>query len=184
MKRKSKELKHKVSWPDLRQSQRSWSDAEIRGVCINPIATGIGCHPRSISDEDWVLSCENVVRDDGLPQFLTNLLHILRITIPQYLGEPPAIGDYPQRGVKGDIPLPDVAHPGDRGWEENWNEEMVGGILCNPVYAGIPPFEAVIDDEMWIAVGVRLVQQIGLRQYLGNVLYELKKSLASVSFEE
>jgi hypothetical protein len=52
---------------------------------------------------------------------------------------------------------------------------MVGGILCNPVYAGIPPFEAVVDDEMWIAAGVKLVEQFGLRQYLVNVLYELKK---------
>jgi len=179
-------MKHKpkASWPDLRQPPQSWSDAEARGMCINPIATGIGRHPRSISDEDWVLSCENVVQDGGLPQFLTDLLHILRITIPQYLGEPLAIGDYPQRTTEGDVPLPDVAHPGSHGWEENWNEGMVGGILCNPVYAGIPPFDAVVDDEMWIAAGVKLVEQVGLRQYLVNVLYELKKSLASVSFDE
>lgn len=176
--------KPKVSWPDLQQPPQSWSDAEVRAVCINPIATGIGRHPRSISDEDWVMSCENVVQDDGLPQFLADLLHVLRLTIPQYLGKSSKIGDYPQRTTQGDVPLPDVAHPGGRGWGQSWNEGMVGGVLCNPVYAGIPPFKAVVDDEMWIAAGVKLTEQVGLRQYLVNVLYELKKTLANVSFEE
>jgi hypothetical protein len=155
--------------------------AEMRAVAINPVVTGIGTHPRSVSDEDWVLSCEADAEANGLPQFLTDLLHVLRITIPLYLGESPSVGDYPQRRTTEDVPLPNVAYPGDRGWgEDEWNEEMVGGILCNPVYAGIPPFPAMIDDPTWIDAGVKLVEEIGLRQYLVNVLYELKKSLRSV----
>jgi hypothetical protein len=57
---------------------------------------------------------------------------------------------------------------------------MVGGILCNPVYAGIPPFPAMVDDQTWINTGVKLAREIGLRQYLVNLLYELKKSMPSV----
>ena len=60
---------------------------------------------------------------------------------------------------------------------------MVGGILCSPVYAGIPPFGPMVDDQTWIAAGVKLVAQAGLRQYLTNVLYELKKSVSKLSFE-
>ena len=178
-------MKHKpkVRWPDLRKPPESWTTAEARAVCINPIVTGIGRHPRLVSDEDWVMSCEKVVQNDGVPQFLTDLLHILRITVPKYLGEPPAIGNYPPRTTDGDVPLPNVAHPGGHGWDEDWNEGMVGGILCNPVYAGIPPFDAVVDDETWIAAGIKMVEQVGLRQYLVNVLYELKKSMARVSAE-
>jgi hypothetical protein len=178
-------LKVKVRWPDLRTPPESWSNAEIRGVCINPIATGIGWHPRSISDEDWVLSCERDVEANGLPQFLTDLLHILRLTIPRYLGEPQPVGEYPQRRSKGKVPLPDVAYRGDRDWQDDqWNKEMVGGILCNPIFAGIPPFEAAVDEPTWIAAGVRMVENVGLRQYLVNVLYQLKKSISSIAAGE
>jgi hypothetical protein len=177
-------LKPKARWPDLRTSPDTWSYAEARGVAINPIATGIGRHPRSISDEDWVLSCERDVQAHGLAQFLTDLLHILRLTIPVYLGEPPAAGDYPRWRSEGEVPLPDVSYPGDRDWQEDWNEAMVGGIICNPVYAGIPPFPAVVDERTWIEAGVKMVEVEGLRQYLVNVLYQLKKSLRAVSAED
>lgn len=175
--------KPKVCWPDLHTSPQTWSRAEARGVSINPIVTGIGRHPRSISDEDWVLSCEQDVQENGLAQFLTDLLHVLRLTIPRYLGKPPEVGQYPRRISEGDVPLPNVSHPGDRDWTDEWKGEMVGGILCNPVCAGIPPFEPIVDDQTWIAAGVRMVAQVGLRQYLANVLYELKRSMSELSFE-
>jgi hypothetical protein len=172
----------KVRWPDPGTRPESWSYAEARGVRINPIVTGIGRHPRSISDEDWVLSCEQDVEENGLAQFLTDLLHILRLTIPGYLGKAPAVGTYPRRMSEGHVPLPDVSYPGDREWsDKGWNEEMVGGIICNPVYAGIPPFPPIVDDRMWIEAGVKMVKARGLRQYLINVLYELKKSVPNLA---
>ena len=168
----------KVHWPDLRTPPDTWSLAEARGVAINPIVTGIGRHPRTIPDEDWVLSCERDIQEIGLEQFLTDLLHILRLTIPHYLGEPAAMGEYQQS--EEDVPLPDVSYPGDRDWQDEWNEKTVGGVICNPVYAGIPPFPAMIDDKTWIAASVKMVEDVGLRQYLVNVLYELKKSMRAV----
>jgi len=175
-------LRPKVKWPDVRTPPDSWSTAEVTGVAINPIVTGIGTHPRSVSDEDWVASCESVIEANGLAQFLTDLLHVLRITIPKYLGESPPVGDYPPRRTEKDVPLPNVAYPGDRSWgKDEWNEEMVGGILCNPIYAGIPPFPAMVDDDTWIKAGINLANEHGVRQYLVNVLYELKKSMRAVS---
>ena len=61
---------------------------------------------------------------------------------------------------------------------------MVGGVLCNPVLAEIPPFEAAVDEQAWIAAGVRLAGKFGLRQYLINILYQLKESISGVSVEE
>jgi hypothetical protein len=181
----ARKLKPKVCWPDLETPPETWSNAELRGVCINPLATGIGRHPRSISDEDWVLSCERDAKAVGLAQFLTDLLHVLRLTIPRYLGDPQPVGEYPQRRSEEEVPLPNVSYQGDRDWQDDkWNEKMVGGILCNPVFAGIPPFEAAVDEATWIAAGVKMVGNLGLRQYLVNVLYELKKSMRGVATEE
>ncbi len=90
----SRKLKAKVRWPNLHTPPDSWSNAELRGVTINPIATGIGRHPRSVTDEDWVLICQRDIEVNGLAQFLTDLLHILRLTVPKYLGEPQPVGEY------------------------------------------------------------------------------------------
>jgi len=169
-----------VRWPDLTIPVERWSPAEARGVLINPLVAGIGSHPRSISDEDWVLSCERDVEQHGLPQFLTDLLHILRLTIPSYLGSPQPAEDHPPRILEGKVPLPDVAYPGDPDWQAELNEPMIDGVLCNPVYTGIGPFPKIVNDQMWIAAGVQLVKEKGLRQYLVNVLYQLKKSFEAV----
>ena len=145
---------------DLRTPPETWSNAELRGVSINPVVIGIGRHPCSVSDEDWVLGCERDVEENGLAQFLTDLLHVLRLTIPKYLGEPQPVGEYPKQRSEGEVPLPNVSCRGDRDWnDDGWNKEMVGGILCNPVFAGIPPFEAAVDEQTWIAAGVKMAGQ-------------------------
>ena len=117
-------------------------------------------------------------------QVLTDLLHVLRLTIHKYLGEPQPVGEYPQRQSAEEVPLPNVSYKGDRDWQEDqWNEKMVGGIICNPVLTGIPPFEATVDERTWITAGVRMAGEVGLRQYLVNVLYQLKKSVSNMATE-
>jgi hypothetical protein len=178
-KERKKRHNPKVSRPDL-QTPRPWSYAHARRVAINPILTGIGSHPRSISDEDWVLNCERDVRKTGLAPFLADLLDILRLTIPRYLGQPPTVGEYPRRETEEDMPPPDVFCSSDGDLGDGWDEKIVGGIICNPVHAGIPPFPPTVDDKTWIAAGVKMVGNVGLRPYLVNLLYQLKKSVRAV----
>ena len=170
-------VKPKVSWPDLRKPLDEWSMGESRAVAINPVVTGIGTHPRTVSDEDWAVSCERDIEANGLAQFLTDLLHVLRLTIPIYLGPSPPVGQYPPRRTAEDVPLPNVAYPGDRGWgEEEWTEEMVGGILCNPIYAGIPPFPAMVNDKTWIEAGIKLAKETGIRRDCARKLQQVEVS--------
>ena len=61
---------------------------------------------------------------------------------------------------------------------------MAGGNVCNPLSAGIPPFPAIVDDKTWIATGVQMVENVGLRQYLVDALHELKQSVRAVSLRE
>src|SRR5262245_58901849 len=129
-------------------------------VAINPIVTGLGRHPRTVSDEDWVASCQRIMEDVGTAQFLTDILRVLRTTAALFVGPPPPAAEYPQPGEKEDVSLPNVAHPGDRAWGDEWNEDMVGGTLCNPVYAGIPPYPEVVPESQWRAV-LTQIGQIG-----------------------
>ena len=180
----TRKLKAKVRWPDLNTSPETWSNAELRGVSINPVATGIGRHPRSISDEDWVLHCERDIEDNGLAQFLTDLLHVLRLTVPNTWASRNRLAIIPSDGRRARFHCPMLLIRATViGTKTAGTRRWLGDILCNPVLAGIPPFKAAVDEQAWIAAGVRMVGEVGLRQYLVNVLYQLKKSISGVSPE-
>ena len=176
--------KPKVRWPDVRTAPETWSYAEARGVSINPILTGIGLHPRSISDEDWVFSCERDVAENGLAQFLTDLLHILRLTIPTYLGPPQPVGDYPQRLSKGTFPCRTWRIPvtgigrtttGTRPWSADCS-----AIRSMSGSGHFPPWCRTSSGSQPVSRWSR--SRVG--QYLVNVLYQLKKSFDSITRTE
>jgi len=73
---------------------------------------------------------------------------------------------------KEESPAPDVilALQGTR----LMNEEKVRGGICNPIYAGVPPFPAMIADEQRIIAAEKMIEQEGARQFLVNLLHVLK----------
>jgi hypothetical protein len=50
----------------------------IKGILVNPIYTGVGPFPRLVQDDGWVRACAKLVEEEGVEQFLVNLLHVLR----------------------------------------------------------------------------------------------------------
>jgi hypothetical protein len=55
--------------------------AELKGIIVNPVYTGIGEYPRMVSDDQWVAAACRLIEEDGPEQFLVNLLYILRRTL-------------------------------------------------------------------------------------------------------
>lgn len=71
------------------------------------------------------------------------------------------------------IPEPNVdLHGGDE-----WTEDMIRGILCNPLYAGMGDFPRIVEDDVWVATAVRAIEQDGLEQWLVNMLHTLRTYL-------
>lgn len=58
-------------------------------------------------------------------------------------------------------------------------EENLRGVLCNPLYAGIGPYPAIVDDETWIHGAALLIRDEGLEQFLVNMLYVLRQSVGT-----
>jgi hypothetical protein len=73
------------------------------------------------------------------------------------------------------LPAPTVEVPMS-GAEGEWTEEQVRGILCNPIYAGIGPFPALISDKRWIRAAAKMIAEDGEVQFLVNLLYVLRES--------
>ena len=54
----------------------------------------------------------------------------------------------------------------------------IRGMVCNPVYAGVGPFPQLIPDEEWVAAAAQAIKKEGAEQFLVNMLYVLRLSLA------
>ncbi len=57
---------------------------QIRGMICNPVYAGISPYPPLVSDEEWVKAAMKMVKEDGLEQFLVNMLYVLRKAMEAY----------------------------------------------------------------------------------------------------
>ena len=53
-------------------------------------------------------------------------------------------------------------------------------MLVNPIYAGIPPFPAIVDEDVWVAAGTRAIGEMGAEAFLRLMLQTLRESMESV----
>jgi hypothetical protein len=58
------------------------SPEAVKGILVNPIYTGVGPYPRLVEDEVWVRACAKLIEEERPQQFLVNLLHVLRESLP------------------------------------------------------------------------------------------------------
>ncbi len=54
----------------------------------------------------------------------------------------------------------------------------IRGMVCNPIYAGMGPFPALVSDEQWVAAATTAIHNEGAEQFLVNLLYVLRQTLA------
>lgn len=52
----------------------------------------------------------------------------------------------------------------------------VAGVILNPIYAGVPPYPAVISDPLWIHANRAMIEHQGANQYLVNLLFVLRET--------
>ncbi len=57
-------------------------------------------------------------------------------------------------------------------------EKNVRAMFCNPIYAGIADYPPLINDEQWIRAAAKAIKDDGAEQWLVNMLFVLRASLA------
>jgi hypothetical protein len=73
------------------------------------------------------------------------------------------------------LPNPNVSHtPPDT---DKLDDRTVKGMICNPIYTGVPPFQQLVSDEAWIQAATQLIAEEGPQQFLVNMLYMLRQSM-------
>jgi hypothetical protein len=67
---------------------------------------------------------------------------------------------------------------------DEMNEAAARGMLSNPIYVGVPPYNRVVSDEAWIRAAVKLIDEDGPEQFLVNLLYMLRVSMVDAVPDE
>jgi len=67
---------------------------------------------------------------------------------------------------------------------QQMSEAVIRGMICNPIYAGVPPFKRIVPDEVWVRSASQLIKEEGAEQFLVNLLYVLRNSMADVAREQ
>jgi hypothetical protein len=79
------------------------------------------------------------------------------------------------------LPRPNVCVA--RTGQGELTEEKVRGMLCNPIYAGLGPYPAIVTDEQWVTCAKQMIEEEGPEQFLVNLLYCLRESFAFLNEE-
>ena len=82
----------------------------------------------------------------------------------------------------GEKPLPSVNVDFAASGEEI-SADMMRSLICNPVYAGIGTFPALVDDETWVRAASQMIKKEGAEQFLVNMLYVLRQSWKTIEHE-
>lgn len=79
------------------------------------------------------------------------------------------------------LPEPNVVYASAN--TKKMGEKALKGKFCNPIYAGVPPYPAMVSDEQWIAAAKRMIEEDGVEQFLVNMLYVLRKAMETAMDE-
>lgn len=163
------------------QKAEKLTDSEYFAIIANPFIAGLGSHGRLVADEDWVDHCLEVLKIYRTEDLLEGFLHIL-VTMSSCLflnhdAASAVLGDYPKPTTTLKVPFPNVVIPTQKAPDE-WNEEMVRTIMCNPTYVGLPPFPPHVSISHWIKANSRVIkhQDMTVPQFLVNMLSTLKST--------
>ena len=92
------------------------------------------------------------------------------------------------------LPTPNVVFQGrdsslssnlaDQTDDDQFTPEETRGILCNPIYAGVPPYPAIVEEETWVHAAAQAIHEQGAEQFLVNLLFMLRLSMQAVMPKE
>ena len=85
-----------------------------------------------------------------------------------------------KKSGKRQLPQPNAAFRAS-GQMSDFTPAEVRGLVSNPIYAGMVPFSQIISDEEWVAAAKQAIKKEGSEQFLVNMLYMLRQSLAAIS---
>ncbi len=52
-------------------------------------------------------------------------------------------------------------------------------LMGNPIYTGMGPYPAPVNDETWVRAATQMIKKVGSERFLVPMLYVLRQSLGT-----
>lgn len=59
--------------------------------------------------------------------------------------------------------------------KKRWTPDDVREMLTNPVYAGLGPYPAIVEEETWLQINGRLIEEDGAGEVIGGILARFRQ---------
>jgi len=59
--------------------------------------------------------------------------------------------------------------------KKRWTPDDVREMLTNPVYAGVGPYPAIVEEETWLKCNVHLIEETGTSDVVESILAQFQK---------
>jgi hypothetical protein len=106
------------------------SETAIRGMISNPVYAGVPPYRRAVSDEAWVRAASQLINEEGVEQFLVNMLYMLKTSMVDVVPDEAIPEDYdgPWPNEADEDDLSDNAADDDAS---PWQHPLEGTVFCS-----------------------------------------------------
>ena len=78
-------------------------------------------------------------------------------------------------GSDDSLPKPNVVVAKSGTPPHEMTPEAIKGLLLNPIYAGVGPYPAIVEERQWVCACEKMIEEEGAEQFLVNLLYVLRE---------
>ncbi len=78
-------------------------------------------------------------------------------------------------GSDDPLPKPNVVVAKSGTPPHEMTPEAIKGLLLNPIYAGVGPYPAIVEEKQWVRACEKMIEEEGAEQFLVNLLYVLRE---------
>lgn len=126
------------------------NETAARGMLSNPVYVGVPPYHRVVSDEAWIRAAAELIKEDGVEQFLVNLLYMLRVSmvaaVPDEVIPYDYDGPWPDESEEDSVIDDDLTDEVEA--PSPWQNPVEGMIFCS--HDGLP---MILIDAEFVCVG-------------------------------
>src|SRR5512145_311585 len=110
------------------------SEAALQGMRRNPVYVGVPPYRRAVSDEAWIRAAAKLIEQEGVEQFLVNLLYMLRVSMVDAVPDEAIPHDYDgpwPEDNEHELSLDEEVTDDIDETSSPWQNPMEGLIFCS-----------------------------------------------------
>ena len=155
------------SWPRSCTPPSEYSPREQQAVAAHPMYTGLGIHPRIMSDEAWIASVIKVRNSLGKKEFWEGWIEMLKHTAFLWV--------HSTKHITRASPGKELNKLNRMSSDEQW-DKSIQTIALDPSYTGIMPYCETYYPALWAEGPYEAEERMKLPEVFKHLLANMRKA--------